>query len=134
MEISIINETENSLFNRKEITASVKSESSPKREDVIEELAKKYSTELDNIKIKGIKGNFGSNEYKVEANIYSTKEERDDTEGKKKKDEEIEKKRAEAEKASQESSEQSAESEEKSEEGKKEESNEEKEKKEEKPE
>ena len=40
MELNVIDETENSLFNRKEIIASVKSESSPKRREVIEEVNK----------------------------------------------------------------------------------------------
>ena len=108
MEVDIINEAENSLFNRKEITASVKSESSPKREDVMVALAEKYSTEVDNVKIKGIKGNFGSNEYKVKANIYSSKEEKENVEGKKKKDQEIEKKREEEKKAAEQPKEESS--------------------------
>ena len=102
MDIEITNEEDNSLFNRKEITGKVKVESSPQREDVMEALAEKYSTSLDNIKVKGIKGSFGSSEFKVEANIYSNKEEKETTENKKKKDTELEKKRAEAQKAEEE--------------------------------
>jgi len=119
MELNIIDETENSLFNRKEITASIKTDSSPQRYDVMQKLAEKYSTDLDNIKIKGIKGNFGSNEYKVEANVYSTKEEKENVEGKKKKDDEIKKKLEEEKKAAEqpkeESKEENKQSEEKSE-------------------
>jgi len=86
MDIKILNENENPLFNRKEIKGKIKTESSPKREEVIEALSKKYSTDVDNVKIKGIKGSFGSNEFKVEANVYLSKEDKEGIESKKKKD------------------------------------------------
>ena len=96
MEIKIIQENENALFKRKEIKGSVVSESTPTRLDVSEFLSKKFSVPLEAIKIKGIQGRFGSNEFKIEANIYPSKGDRDSVELKKKKDVESEKKLAEA--------------------------------------
>ncbi|HKL24208.1 MAG TPA: hypothetical protein VJ912_02650 [Candidatus Nanoarchaeia archaeon] len=118
MDIKILNENENPLFNRKEIKGKIKTESSPKREEVIEALSKKYSTDVDNVKIKGIKGSFGSSEFEIKANIYSSKEERDTVENKKKKETELDKKREEAKKAAEEEKKKAEESKESSEENK----------------
>lgn len=112
-DLKIISEKENPLFNRKEVNAVIKAKSSPKREEITDLLAKKYSTSWENVKIKGVNGSFGSEDFKVEANIYSSKEEKDKTEGTKKKDEEIKKKKEEEKKAAEQPAESGEESQEK---------------------
>jgi ribosomal protein S24E len=99
MEVEISQEKNNELFNRREISGVIKSKVIPKREEVLEFLSKKYSKPVELIKVKGIQGGFGSQEFKMEANIYDSKEEKDAVEIKKKKEEEMEKRKIETEKA-----------------------------------
>ncbi len=105
MELKITEEKENELFNRKEIKGVVESKVTPSRQDVAKLLAEKFSVPSENIKIKGITGKFGTRIFDIEANIYSSKEEKDSIELKKKKDMpekeiKIEKKSGETEKPS----------------------------------
>ncbi|MFH1801440.1 MAG: hypothetical protein ABH804_01240 [archaeon] len=92
MELKITKEKENPLFNRKEIIAEIYSETAPSRESVINLLAEKFSVNPEVIKIKKILGKFGSKTFELSANIYSSKEEKDSIELKKKKEAELEKK------------------------------------------
>lgn len=91
MEMKINEEKKNALFNRKEVKGVVKSDVAPSRPEVLKSLSEKLKAPEENIKIKGIHGSFGSHEFKVKANIYSSKEEKDKIEFKKKKEEELEK-------------------------------------------
>ncbi len=92
MKIKKTNETENALFNRKEVEAIVESTITPKNTEALQLIADKYSTPQDNVKIKGIYGSFGSQEFKVLAHVYKTKEDLDKTEVKTKQEKEAEKK------------------------------------------
>jgi ribosomal protein S24E len=96
MEIKEIKETKNLVFERKEIQATAFAESAPTKKDVATALAKKISVPEDAIKIKGIYGKFGAKEFRIEANIYKSKEEKNKIERKTKKEIEEEKKEAEA--------------------------------------
>jgi ribosomal protein S24E len=80
MELKITKQEQNPLFNRKEIEAVITSEKAPSNEEVAKKLAEKLSAEPGSLRILGIKGKFGSREFTVRANIYSSKEERDSTE------------------------------------------------------
>lgn len=91
-EIKIIQEKENPLFNRKEILGVIIRKSSPARQEIISLLSEKYSTPKDAVKIKNILGKFGSREFKISANIYSSKKDKDAVELKKKKEIDMEKK------------------------------------------
>lgn len=71
---------------RKEVSATITFEKTPSRADMIKALADKFSTSEENVRIKGIKGNFGSKKFNVEANVYSDTKERHLVELKKKKD------------------------------------------------
>ena len=93
-EIKVIKEKENPFFNRKEIKVFIHSEKSPSREEVSKILSEKFSVPFTNIKIKKIHGNFGSKTFNIEASLYSSKEDKDSVELKKKKEIEIEKKPA----------------------------------------
>lgn len=92
MELDIVSEVENSLFNRKEIEATIENNVAPSREDVANLLASKYSCDANAIKIRTIMGKFGSRVFIINANIYKSKEEKDNIEHKTKRDQELEKK------------------------------------------
>ncbi len=96
MEIKDIKETKNLVFERKEIQATAFAESTPTKKDVATALAKKLSVPEDAIKIKGIYGKFGAREFRIEANVYKSKEEKSKIERKTKKEIEEEKKEIEA--------------------------------------
>ena len=92
MEFKITEEKENALFDRKEIRGFVESEIVPSRAETLKILSKKFKVPLENIKIKKIAGKFGSKTFNIEANIYSSKQDKDSIELKKKKEKEPEKK------------------------------------------
>lgn len=95
MKMKIINETENALFNRKEILAEVESEAVPSNAEVKKILSEKFSVPEDAVKINRIGSKFGSKTFSIEANIYSSKEDLDAVEVKTKKQKDAEKKAAE---------------------------------------
>ena len=98
MEIKIIIENQNPLFNRKEIEGEIKAEVAPSRAEVRKILSEKYSVPEETIKIRTIKGAYGSRTFLLVANIYKSKQDKDKVEHVKKKDLEAEKKTAEASK------------------------------------
>jgi ribosomal protein S24E len=95
MEIKNINEKKNLVFDRKEIEATLLSEIVPSNKEVMSALAKKLSVPEEAIKINGIYGKFGVKEFTVKANIYKSKEEKNQVERKTKKEVESEKKEVE---------------------------------------
>ena len=82
----LIEERKNILFKRKEIKFSVKSKVTPSHSEVGKFISEKFSTPMETIKIKNILGKFGSNEFVVTTNIYNSKEDKEITERKSKKD------------------------------------------------
>jgi len=96
MELKITEEKENALFNRKEIKGFIESEVVPSRAETLKILSEKFKIPWGNIKIKKIVGKFGSKTFSVEANIYSSKQDKDSIELKKKKEIELEKRVAES--------------------------------------
>jgi ribosomal protein S24E len=86
MELKILTEKENPFFNRKEIVADIESDITPKIKEAEELISKKFSTSPENVKVRGIKGKFGSKNFIITANVYSSKEERDKTKAKSKKE------------------------------------------------
>ena len=90
MELKILHEVHNPLFKRKEVQGTVKANVPPSRLEVAKFLSEKYSVPSTAVKVLDIKGNFGVREFKVRANIYSTKEESDKIELMSKKEKEIE--------------------------------------------
>lgn len=99
MELKILDDKDNKMFNRREIKASTMLEKTPGREEVLKVLSEKFKTPEENIKIKGIHGRFGVKEFTIEANIYTSKKEKDILELKKKKEAEAEKRIEETKKA-----------------------------------
>ena len=85
MELEIIKEKENPLFGRKEVQIGVDNQVTPTKDEIKILVAQKFSTQPENISIKGIHGKFGSQSFIINANIYSSSEEREKAEPKKKK-------------------------------------------------
>ena len=86
MTLKILEEKNNPLFKRREIKAVLSSGITPSRNVILELISKKFDIPIENIKIKGIRGNFGVNNFNIEANIYDSKQEKDIVELKKKKE------------------------------------------------
>jgi ribosomal protein S24E len=92
MGLKILTEKENPFFNRKEIEANIEADITPKKSEAEELISKKFSISPENVKVKGIKGKFGSKDFIITANVYSSKEHKNKTEAKSKKEREAEKK------------------------------------------
>jgi ribosomal protein S24E len=92
METKIIEQKENPLFNRKEIILEVSSTSSPKNDEASEMVSKQFSVPAEQIQIKGIYGKFGTQKFKIIANVYNSIADKEKTEVKTKKQREAEKK------------------------------------------
>ncbi len=86
MQLKITEEKENALFNRKEVKGFIEAEIVPSRVETSKILAEKFKVPWENIKIKKIVGKFGSKTFSVEANIYSSEQDKDSIELKKKKE------------------------------------------------
>jgi ribosomal protein S24E len=84
--IKVINQRENPLFNRKEAEVMIESDVAPKISEAEAFIAKEFSAHADNVKIRKIKGRFGSKNFMITANIYNSKEDKDKIEKKSKKD------------------------------------------------
>ncbi len=82
MENIKIEQKENLLFNRKEIKINLGSEITPTHKDVEKLISEKFSTEVENIKIKNILGKFGSKIFTINANIYPSKKDKEMVESK----------------------------------------------------
>jgi ribosomal protein S24E len=96
MEVKNIKETKNLVFDRREVQGTIISESTPSNKEATTLLAKKLSAPEEAIKINGIYGKFGMKEFKVTANVYKSKEEKNKVEKKTKKEIDEEKKAIEA--------------------------------------
>lgn len=79
-DVKVVSEIENPLFKRKEVELSLSSSVAPSKSEIDKLLSEKYSSIPDKIRIKKIIGNFGSNKFKITANIYKTKEDMFETE------------------------------------------------------
>lgn len=73
-EVKILNQRENPLFNRKEVELLIMNEVTPKNREAEEIVAKEFSSDVENVKIKKISGYYGLNKFKISANIYKSKE------------------------------------------------------------
>ena len=90
MKIQIINEKKNPIFNRKEIILEVESEIVPSHIEAEKIVSEKFKTAPESLKIKKIHGKFGSKFFQISANIYSSKEEKENIEAKPKKEKKAE--------------------------------------------
>ena len=74
MGLKIIQEKENPLYKRKEVIAEIMTIIPPSIKEVENLFSEKFSKPAKNIKINGIKGKFGTQIFKIEANIYDSEE------------------------------------------------------------
>jgi len=84
--ITIITQKDNPLFNRKELVVSIDTDVTPKITEAEEFIAKEFSSNPENVKIRKIEGRFGSTNFTITANIYSSKEDKEKIENKTKKE------------------------------------------------
>jgi ribosomal protein S24E len=68
------------------VEISVETNVAPKMQEAEELVAKEFSSQPENIKIRKIKGNFGSARFIITANIYNSKDSKEKTEKKSKKE------------------------------------------------
>lgn len=88
MKTTILNQRENPLLKRKEVELRVNSDIPLKTSEAEEIVAKEFSSSPENVKIKKISGQFGSRSFVIRANIYNSKEDKEKTEQKSKKEKE----------------------------------------------
>jgi ribosomal protein S24E len=91
-ELTIIKQRENPLFKRKEVEVNFESNVPPKMKEAEEILSKEFSATPESVKIRKIAGKFGSKSFIISANIYHSKEDKEKTETKSKKEKSGEKK------------------------------------------
>lgn len=90
MKLKITNENQNPVFNRREIQGIIESDIAPKKQEAAKALAEKCNASPDALRILSINGKFGSKTFDFKANVYSSKEERDNLEHMSKKEKEAE--------------------------------------------
>ena len=75
MNIEVIQDRQNPLLNRRELDLIIIYESgTPKRDEVREEISKKFGVEKDRIIVEKMESLFGANKAKVHVHIYDTAE------------------------------------------------------------
>jgi ribosomal protein S24E len=77
MEIKILEERENLLFNRKEIVINVETDVTPKLEEARNIVSEEAKVPVENVKIKKVEGSFGKREFKIHCFVYKTKEDKE---------------------------------------------------------
>lgn len=82
MEMKTLSETNNPLFKRKEIQVSLHSEITPSKAEVEKLISSKFSADQESVAVKKIHARFGSNNFIISANVYSSKENKLKTEPK----------------------------------------------------
>ena len=70
--MEILNETKNNLLKRTELQIKIESSGNPGFEQSKKSAAEKFKAELDNIALKRVINNFGTNEFLIEAFIYES--------------------------------------------------------------
>jgi len=75
MNIEVIQDRKNPLLNRRELDLIITYESgTPKRDEVREEISKKFGVEKDRIIVEKMESLFGANKAKAHVHIYDTAE------------------------------------------------------------
>lgn len=76
--MELIEERQNSLLNRRELSLNVSELASPPSMDTAKKMvAEKFSVPEENVHISKIAGKFGSNDFVLSANVYNTSAERE---------------------------------------------------------
>jgi ribosomal protein S24E len=75
--VKVIQEKNNELFSRKEVQLEVEAKITPSQEEAKKIVCDQFRCKEDVVRIKKIDGKFGSQQFLISANIYSSKEEFD---------------------------------------------------------
>lgn len=75
MENKIVKDFYNGLFSRREVQVSVEANITPSKDESVKIIAKQFSAEEGLVRIRDIKGKFGSRVFMITADIYDSKEE-----------------------------------------------------------
>ncbi len=111
MALEVISEKDNLLFSRKEVALAYEAEKIPSKEEARDIIADKFKAKPELVRIQKVEGKFGSNVFRLVADIYSSQEEFNRIVNKTKKELEDEKKAEEAKRAAEEDARKKAEEE-----------------------
>jgi len=75
MKSEILNEIENKLFSRKEVTLKVNADIPPSKEKAIEIVAEQFKVKSNCVRIRKIDSRFGSRNFLIIADIYDSEDE-----------------------------------------------------------
>lgn len=78
----LIESKDNFMLKRKEVKGVIEAEKTPSFEEAKEEISKDFKIDKEFIAIKKIDGGYGSKKFSVNAFIYSSKEDKENTEKK----------------------------------------------------
>ena len=81
-QIKITNERENPLFKRKEVKISINSSITPSKQEIENIIYTKFSIDKETIAVKKVNSKFGSKTFIIDANIYSSREDKEKIEPK----------------------------------------------------
>lgn len=70
--MEIVSQNQNQLMKRNEVLVSLPSNSNPGIEDSKKQISQKFKSQIENIAIKSVKNNFGTNEFNISAFIYES--------------------------------------------------------------
>jgi len=84
MNLKILQDKDNKLFNRKEVKGLVEADSNPKKQEAEKIISETFSKPVENIALKKIQGKFGRKTFLISANVYDSPEDKNKTEPKKK--------------------------------------------------
>ena len=93
--MQILKDTKNDLFKRRELQIILPSEKTPSYAEISKLLSEKFNSAEENISISKVKGRFGAKTFLIEADIYSSKEDKDKVVRKTKSKDKIEEKKEE---------------------------------------
>ncbi|MCW8966176.1 MAG: hypothetical protein OQK82_05770 [Candidatus Pacearchaeota archaeon] len=97
MNVEVIEDKRNDLFNRKEIKFEVEADVTPSKEEMLRLISERFKADSENVAINKIEGKFGVQKFLVSASVYDSKADKDNFEIKTKKQREAEKKAKEEE-------------------------------------
>jgi ribosomal protein S24E len=72
-----IEEKHNPLFDRKEVRINIERDSPPKKEEAVKIVSEKLSVPEETVHIDKIDGKFGTNDFMITAEVYTSKEEKE---------------------------------------------------------
>ena len=72
--MEILSQKLNPLFGRNEVEIMINSAKTTSESEIEKIIADKFSSNVENVKIRQIKGKFGRNEFLIKADIYQTPE------------------------------------------------------------